>query len=170
MQPVPEVSLYINPQKSRLFFAGLTSMSCFVLVGSCYLSYSTLKVFKTVRDGGDDTKKSSIKWFFASSTLALTAGAVFAATAWFLPLRTVKKLSYLPKREMIKINVHTPLGSYKDILVPVKDVSCRGDSMSTSQKPLSMKVKGHPLFYLIDLQGTFPSHKLFDMLITNSLK
>ena len=162
--------MYVNRQSNRLFFAGLTSMSCLVVMASGFFSYSTLKAIQNANKSGDDEKKSSMKWFVASSTLSILAGAIFAVTAWFLPQRSIQKLSYLPKREMIKVGVYTPLGSHQEFLVPVNNISSNGNSSSPAHKPLSVKVKGHSLFYLVDLEATFQSRKLFDTLISNSSK
>ena len=163
-----EVPLYVLHQSRlfyRVFYTMLTSMSCLMMVGCCCLSYATLTAFQTARKNNDNEKKSSLKWSLGSLVISLSGGSFCLATAWMLPQRYVRQLSYLPKRKIVKIGVSTPLGSYKDVLVPLNTIMRTDSSMSSSLKPLSLKVKGHFLFYFLKREGTFQSPKLFDSLI-----
>ena len=163
-----EVPLYVFHESrlfERVFYTMFTSISCLMIVCGCYVSYGTLTAFKNARKDNDNEEKSALTFSLANSVLSLSAGSFCLATAWMLPQRSVRQLSYLPKRKMVKIGVYTPLGSYKDVLVPLNTIMRTDSSMSSSPKSLSLEVKGHYICYRLEQEGTFQSPKLFDSLI-----
>ena len=161
-----EVPLYVNTRTRSRYFAAITAMSCVQMIFWCYLSYASftdLKLISAQTSSKDKPKNSSIKWSMGLSAAALSVGSFFTATALMYPQRIVRQMSYLPKKEVVKIGVFTPFGKHKDVQVPLTTIKCKGTRIS--HKHLSLKVKGYPLHYIVDHQGTFQSPKLFDTLI-----
>lgn len=170
MKSVSEVPLYVNTRTRPRVFIAITVMSCVQMLFWCYLSYAALtdiRLLSTHTAGKHSdssiSKYSSLKWRVGLSAVALSVGTFFTMTSLMHPQRSVHQLLYLPKRELVRIGTYTPLGRQKTITVPLSTIKCVGRRLKTSQ--ISLKVKGHSLYFLMDHQGSFPSPKLFDLLI-----
>ena len=111
---------------------------------------------------------TSLKWRMTFSLLALSAGIFFGITACMYPLRVVQKLCFL-KPSSVCLTTYTPMGTKRALEVPLTNITCSGDRLS-ERAQLALKVKGYPLFFLVDKQGQFWAPRLFDTLIASRKK
>ena len=108
---------------------------------------------------------TSLKWRVSFSLLALGAGIFFGITACMYPLRVVRQLFFL-KPSSVCLITYTPTGTTRSLQLPLTAVTCSGERLS-ERAQLALKVKGYPLFFLIDRQGQFSAPRLFDTLIAS---
>lgn len=113
---------------------------------------------------------SSAKWRVILSLLSLGAGLFFATTACMYPLRIVQKLTYVGNsQQLLKFVTYTPLGSTRTLSVAVGNVACvTSEERRSRLTHLAVKVKGYPLFFLLDQQGT-QLNPQFHLIVSKSL-
>jgi len=95
----------------------------------------------------------------------LSLGYIVLMFAIIYPLRTVAQLTLLKGGQFVRISTYNHLGNVRHYKVPLNDISCKYSR--ASKGPLvSMKVKGHWFYYMIDKRdGVFHNPKLFDYVI-----
>lgn len=76
----------------------------------------------------------------------------------------MKSVRYLVLRkggEELTLVTYAPFGKTRMLTVPLNRVSCK-EMRSRATSSLPLKVKGHYLHYLLDMQGEFKNEVLFD--------
>lgn len=91
--------------------------------------------------------------------VAVAVGLFFTTSGWIYSLRSVNRL--VLQGNNVRVVTHTPLGGTRSVTVPVSDVSCSGSRIGTKPQ-VSLKLKGHKFFFLVDKEGEFLQPTLFD--------
>lgn len=94
--------------------------------------------------------------------LAVSVGLFFTISGWIYSLRSVNRL--VLQGNNVRVVTHTPLGGTRSVMVPVSDVSCIGSRIGTKPQ-VTLKLKGHKFFFLVDKDGEFMQPSLFDMTV-----
>ena len=134
-----------------------------------YLSYFTYSKCKR------STNVKQKKWGTKLAVLLLCTGIMFSSMATIYCLRSVQKLELLrPKIKPgmvelmnninLRITTYTPFGTTRELTTPVTEVHSRKRE-DTSQ--LGLKVKGYPLYFLLDKQGTFHNTRMLETFVTS---
>ncbi len=113
---------------------------------------------------------TSLKWRLGLSLLAFGAGVLFTATACMYPLRMINRIYFKKSTAAALIHTYTPLGSGRALTAPLTDILSSGDRGSSGSH-LSLKIRGYPMYFLVDKQnGTFLAPRLYDTLIGSRKK
>ena len=180
-----EVLLYENTTAKPKYFKLIAIVSGIQLFFWTYLSYAALTDFS----GSGSTKRehgikvgnteaqsqskpawfTSSKWRLVGSLVSLGAGIFFAVIANMYPQRIVHRLYFLQRLSAAQIQTYSPFGSVRSIQVPLGDITCTGDRL-TAKAQLALKVRGYPLYFLMDKQGRFVAPRMFDTLIASRKK
>ena len=163
--------LYENRALRPKLFMLISVASGFQLLFWSYLTYSAWADYK--RLPREDVKEllekqtgfHSLKWRVGLSTLALSGGLCFSLLASMYPLRTVTRVVFDSKQNIIKLFTCSPTGTERSIeTVPHKIFGTIGRRYAGSY--LSLKIKGYSFRFLLDARGKFPQPRVFDRLIT----
>ena len=179
------VLLYENTKAKPKYFKLIAIVSGIQLFFWTYLSYAALTDFSSnglmKREHGNKVGSTeaqsqskpawftSSKWRLVGSLISLSAGVFFAVIANMYPQRIVHRLYFLQRLSTAQIQTYSPFGSVKSIQVPLGDITCTGDRL-TAKAQLALKVRGYPLYFLIDKQGRFVAPRMFDTLIASRKK
>ena len=168
--------LYENSQKRPAIFMFIGAISVVQMMFWSYLSWFAYKGLGSERlqermqdTDEDDSKKkiiTSTKWRLIASLLALATGGFFAYTANMLTYRTVIRLQLVHQRNSLLFTTYTPWGSTRVIDAPLSRIHSIGNRLDGGGQ-VAVKVKGYPLFFLIDKKGQFIDPRLFDSLIVS---
>lgn len=91
--------------------------------------------------------------------IAVVMGLFFTTSGFLYSFRSVNRL--VLQGNNLRVVTHTPLGGTRSFTVPISDVSCSGSRTGTKAQ-VSLKVKGHRFFFLMDKDGDFLQPTLFD--------
>ena len=179
------VLLYENTKANPKYFKLIAIVSGIQLFFWTYLSYAALTDFSgngpMKQEHGNKVGSTeaqsqskpawftSSKWRLVGSLISLSAGVFFAVIANMYPQRIVHRLYFLQRLSTAQIQTYSPFGSVKSIQVPLGDITCTGDRL-TAKAQLALKVRGYPLYFLIDKQGRFVAPRMFDTLIASRKK
>lgn len=177
--------LYENTKAKPKYFKLIAIVSGIQLFFWTYLSYAALTDFSSnglmkqehgnkvgstkAQSQSKPTWFTSSKWRLVGSLISLSAGVFFAVIANMYPQRIVHRLYFLQRLSTAQIQTYSPFGSVKSIQVPLGDITCTGDRL-TAKAQLALKVRGYPLYFLIDKQGRFVAPRMFDTLIASRKK
>lgn len=81
--------------------------------------------------------------------------------AWFYTLRSVRFLVLRKGGQDLTIVTYGPFGKNRMMNVPLKCISAQ-DARQTAKVLLPLKLKGHRLYYILDMRGNFLNTQLFD--------
>lgn len=95
------------------------------------------------------------------TAICLLLGNVVAVGVALFTLRSVRSVILMKGGEKVYIQTYSPIRNVRGFEVPLSHVSCMQSRLQKSSY-ISLKVKGHWMYYLIDQRGTFPHPKLFD--------
>ena len=192
--PSTTITLYTNENVKSNLFRVITFVSGIQLVVWTYLSYFALFELNsdatslrkksrvtpsTSTTAQDDTPSSyserfikrfsSPKWRVVLSLFSLGAGIFFATTACMYPLRIVQRLTYVGNsQQILRFVTYTPLGSTRTLTVPVGNVKCvTSDERRPRLTHVAVKIRGYPLYFLLDQQGTQLSPQ-FHLIVSKS--
>ncbi|XP_041325428.1 transmembrane protein 223 isoform X1 [Pyrgilauda ruficollis] len=126
-------------------------------------AFTALRPVPAPGAGTDDPlRPRDNKWRFGFTASCLTVGSLTVAAGWLLPLRSVARLTLLRGGAAVAIGTPGPLGlGRRTLTVPLRDVSGRAHRSQARTVPL--KVRGRPLFFLVDTAGTLREPRLFDV-------
>ncbi|XP_074607170.1 transmembrane protein 223-like [Acropora palmata] len=172
-----DVTLYYYNRQRFFRLVGLACASQFVFWSwMAYFQLSKLNFAdllnresrKTQQKILDVSSKPGISWkivrFLEEQPLLLACFAVgvglfFTISGWIYSLRSVNRL--VLHGNNVRVVTHTPLGGTRSVTVPVSDVSCIGSRIGTKPQ-VTLKLKGHKFFFLVDKDGEFLQPTLFD--------
>ncbi|KAG8229106.1 hypothetical protein J437_LFUL009575 [Ladona fulva] len=84
------------------------------------------------------------------------------AGSWMFTLKSVRYLVLRKGGKEVTFVTYGPFGKNRMLTVGLENVSCEESRKSaTTQVPI--KVKGHLLYYMLDMRGEFKNGKLFDV-------
>ncbi|XP_037575502.1 transmembrane protein 223-like [Dermacentor silvarum] len=90
----------------------------------------------------------------AIGTLVVTSSSIFL-------LRSVRSIVLLKGGQQVFVQTYAPFVELRAFEVPLEHISCRQSRLQKSSY-ISLKIKGHRLYYMLDQRGIFPHPKLFD--------
>ena len=138
-------------------------------------SVSSTSTVVTGTSHGQSNERTALSSLFASSKMrlglsifALGAGVLFAVTACMYPLRIVHKIFLLRSVGVAQAQLHTynPLGGIRVLSTSLTDLTCSGDRLNANSM-LTLKLKGYPMYFLVDSRGTFHAPHQFDRMIAS---
>ena len=169
-------TLYENSEKSPTLFVFIGAISVVQMLFWSYLAWFAYRglsdegLQRRIEHSDDHQTKSKVitstKWRLVASLLALSTGAFFAYTANMLTFRTVVRLQLVQRRSSLLFTTYTPWGRTRVVDVPLASIRSVGDRQGPSPQ-VAVKVKGYPLFFLLDKKGVFKEPRLFDALIVS---
>lgn len=174
---IKDVTLYYYNRQKFFRLVGFACASQFIFWSwMAYFNLSQVKLADLVNlkrnrsqnEILDVTSKSKGSWKivrFMEDNPALLAGiavvmGLFFTTSGFLySFRSINRL--VLQGNNLRVVTHTPLGGTRSFTVPISDVSC-GSSRTGTKAHVSLKIKGHRFFFLMDKDGDFLQPTLFD--------
>lgn len=76
-------------------------------------------------------------------------------------LRSIKYIILHKGGQTVTIITHTPFGGNRLITVLLKNLDCK-QTRTQSKYHIPLKVKGHIMYYTLDMKGDFKHPQLFD--------
>ncbi|KAJ7360360.1 hypothetical protein OS493_016992 [Desmophyllum pertusum] len=171
------VTLYYYNRQKFFCLVGLACTSQFIFwAWMAYFQFSRIKLADLVnleskRSQGeilDVSSKPGVSWkifrFIEErpimlASFAVAVGMFFTASGFIYSLRSVNRL--VLQGNNVRVVTHTPLGGTRSVTVPISDVSCSGSRTGTKSQ-ISLKLKGHSFFFLVDKEGEFLQPTMFD--------
>lgn len=175
--PVKEVTLYYYNRQKFFRLVGLACASQFVFwAWMAYFQLSrvqfadllNLESKKSQEKILDVSSKQGISWKVVRfveerpvllASVAIAVGLFFTTSGWIYSLRSVNRL--VLQGNNVRVVTHTPLGGTRSLMVPISEVSCSGSRIGTKPQ-VTLKLKGHSFFFLVDKEGEFLQPTLFD--------
>lgn len=174
---VKDVTLYYYNRQKFFRLIGLACASQFVFWSwMAYFQFSKLHFVdlmnreskKTQEKILDVSSKPGVMWKIVRyiedqplvlACFAVAVGLFFTTSGWIYSLRSVNRL--VLQGNNVRVVTHSPLGGTRSVTVPVSDVSCSGSRIGTKPQ-VTLKLKGHTFFFLVDKEGEFLQPTLFD--------
>lgn len=89
------------------------------------------------------------------------AGFGVLTITWMYTLRSVKYLILRKGGQKVTVVTHTPFGENRMMTLGLENLSSK--QMRTEAKSyLPIKIRGHMMYYMVDLKGEFRHPQLFD--------
>ncbi|CAG9840362.1 unnamed protein product [Diabrotica balteata] len=133
-----------------------------------YLSYTA---YTTLKDAPVDPSKSEHWWEKINlgenkyrNGITLCTGLIgwgILAVVWMYSLRSVKYLILRKGGRQLTIVTYTPVAASRMFTLELNNLSSV-DSRSTAKTHMALKVKGHFMYYIVDMKGEFKNPLLFD--------
>uniref|UniRef100_T1JGR0 Transmembrane protein 223 n=1 Tax=Strigamia maritima TaxID=126957 RepID=T1JGR0_STRMM len=101
------------------------------------------------------------KYRYGLTVLCASLGYMIVSAAWLFSFRSIHSLVLLRGGEKLRIVTYKPFGLRRNLRVDVDQTAC-SHSRNDATSFLSLKVKGHYLYFLLDKSGTFTNRRLFD--------
>lgn len=101
------------------------------------------------------------------AVLCFILGYGILAGSWMFTLKSVRFLILRKGGKEVTFVTYGPFGNNRIMTVPLQNISCE-ESRKSARVQIPIKVKGHLLYYMLDMRGEFTNARLFD--ITAGLK
>ncbi|KAL1426176.1 hypothetical protein MTO96_018436 [Rhipicephalus appendiculatus] len=88
-------------------------------------------------------------------------GTLVAVGSSMFVLRNVRSLLLLKGGQRVAVQTYAPFRELRAFQVPLEHISC-GQSRLQKSSYITLKIKGHWLYYVLDQRGVFPHPELFD--------
>ncbi|KAJ8977676.1 hypothetical protein NQ317_010415, partial [Molorchus minor] len=93
--------------------------------------------------------------------LTFLIGWGILATTWIFSLKSVKYLILLKGGKVVTVVTYTPTGHNRMFTLGLENLNCK-ESRTAAKTQLPIKLKGHYLYYILDMRGEFTNPSLFD--------
>ncbi|XP_069501257.1 transmembrane protein 223 [Ambystoma mexicanum] len=114
--------------------------------------------------GGKTLNLGSSLWRYGFTLTCFTVGSLIMATGFLFSQRSVSKVLLHRGGQMLTFNTSAPFGAGSCFTVPLRHVSCMAHR-SEVPSMIPLKIKGRPLYFLLDKQGQVFNAKLFDITV-----
>ncbi|XP_015590821.1 transmembrane protein 223 [Cephus cinctus] len=122
-----------------------------------YISYCK-NLFET-ENWIDHVKENPVRFFLLVSSTML--GVLSYGVIHFLITRSIKYVILCKGGKQFMIATYHPIKQTTVKTIPIESVTLR-TSRSEGKNVIALKIKGSPLYYLLDSQGVYTNPKLFD--------
>ncbi|XP_053544833.1 transmembrane protein 223 [Bombina bombina] len=121
---------------------------------------------KSPQDGqeGQGRNLGSPLWRAGFTLSCLTVGSLIMAAGLLFSRRSVSAVTLHKGGELVTITTASLLGTGSSFSVPLRHISCMAHR-SEVPAMIPFKVKGRPLYYLLDKNGRITNAKLFDITV-----
>ncbi|KAJ9575915.1 hypothetical protein L9F63_007227 [Diploptera punctata] len=156
---------YENPKFFRI-------LNIFALSQFGFWAYLSHFAFTSLKDAPSPKDSDNTPWWRkinlgenkyrnGISVLSFLVGYGILTVAWLFTLRSVRYLILRKGGDQVTLVTYTPFGKNRMLTVDVNKVSSQ-ETRHNARVQLPIKVKGHHLFYVLDMRGEFSNPKLFD--------
>ncbi|XP_056631789.1 transmembrane protein 223 [Diorhabda sublineata] len=146
-------------------------MNLFAFAQFGFWSYLSLTAYTTLRDAPVDQTTGDHWWEKINlgenkyrNGISLFCGIVgwgILSIVWMYSLRSVRYLILRRGGNQLTVVTYTPVASNRMFTLNLNNVSAV-DSRLTAQTHLALKIKGHFMYYIVDMKGEFVNPILFD--------
>uniref|UniRef100_G3MNG8 Transmembrane protein 223 n=1 Tax=Amblyomma maculatum TaxID=34609 RepID=G3MNG8_AMBMU len=98
-----------------------------------------------------------------------TIGTLVVAGSSLFVLRSVRSIVLLKGGQRVLVQTYAPFKDLRGIEVPLENINCLQSRLRKSSY-ITLKIKGHWLYFMLDQRGLFPYPKLFDNTVGVSRK
>uniref|UniRef100_A0A023FYA3 Putative conserved plasma membrane protein n=1 Tax=Amblyomma parvum TaxID=251391 RepID=A0A023FYA3_AMBPA len=101
--------------------------------------------------------------------LCTTVGSLVVAGSSMVVLRSVRSIVLMKGGQRVWIQTYSPFRDLRALEVPLEHINCLQSRLSKSSY-ITLKLKGHWFYFMLDQRGRFPHPKLFDNTVGISRK
>ncbi|KAK8773333.1 hypothetical protein V5799_012133 [Amblyomma americanum] len=101
--------------------------------------------------------------------LCTTVGSLVVAGSSLFVLRSVRSIVLLKGGQRVWVQTYAPFRDVRGLEVPLEHISCLQSRLRKSSY-ITLKIKGHWFYFMLDQRGTFPHPRLFDNTVGVSRK
>uniref|UniRef100_A0A1E1X8E1 Putative conserved plasma membrane protein n=1 Tax=Amblyomma aureolatum TaxID=187763 RepID=A0A1E1X8E1_9ACAR len=101
--------------------------------------------------------------------LCTTVGSLVVAGSSLFVLRSVRSIVLLKGGQRVLVQTYAPFRDLRGLEVPLEHINCLQSRLRKSSY-ITLKVKGHWFYFMLDQRGIFPHPKLFDNTVGISRK
>ncbi|XP_074862285.1 transmembrane protein 223 [Carettochelys insculpta] len=151
---VPRDVLLFRHERGRFFrLLGLFCAGQFA-----FWAYLAHLAHSTLRPAASD------RWRYGFSVSCLAVGSLIVAAGFVYSRRYVWQVVLHRGARDVTLSTYYPFGLSSSFTVPLRQVSC---TFHRSEVPavIPLKVRGRPLYFLLDKQGRFYNPQLFDLTV-----
>lgn len=156
---------YENPKYFRI-------LNIFAISQFGFWAYLSHFAFTSLKDAPPPKDTDNVAWWRkinlgenkyrnGLTILSFLIGYSILTLAWLFTLKSVRYLILRKGGDKITFVTYTPFGKNRMVTVNVNMVSSQ-EARHNAHSQLPIKVKGHVLFYILDMKGEFKNPKLFD--------
>ncbi|XP_075555625.1 transmembrane protein 223 [Dermacentor variabilis] len=98
---------------------------------------------------------------YGLTAFCATVGALVVTGSSMFILRSVRSIVLLKGGQRVLVQTYAPFTELRAFEAPLEHISCRQSRLQQSSY-ISVKIKGHRMYYMLDQRGVFPHPKLFD--------
>ncbi|XP_028658627.1 transmembrane protein 223 [Erpetoichthys calabaricus] len=114
--------------------------------------------------GGISLNLGSNKWRYGFTASCFTVGSLILAAGVAFARRSVSRVVLRKGGQEVHFSTYYPFGMKSEFTVPLRHVSSVAHRAEVPSM-IPVKIKGHPLYYLLDKQGQLYNPKLFDLTV-----
>ncbi|XP_077311954.1 transmembrane protein 223 [Lithobates pipiens] len=167
IEPVGRDVVLFEHRRPRFF--RLLGLFCVAQTGfwvySAHFGFTTLRDIRQSNQGQDKEVKGrnmgSPLWRTAYTLGCLSVGTLIMAAGLLFSRRAVSSVILHAGGEKVTIVTAGVFGISSSFSLPLRHISCMAHR-SEVPAMIPLKIKGHPLYYLLDKQGHVSNAKLFD--------
>ncbi|XP_075693409.1 transmembrane protein 223 [Rhinoderma darwinii] len=169
--PVPRDVVLFHHKRPRFF--RLLGIFCVAQAGFwaylAHFGYTSLRDIKMSNDFGEEKEikgrnMGSPLWRTLFTVSCLSVGSLIIAAGLLFSRRSVNAVTLHSGGDRLTIATEGVFGLGSSFTIPLRHVSCMAHR-SEVPAMIPLKVKGQPLYYLLDKQGQVSNAKLFDLTV-----
>lgn len=149
-----------------------------------YMAYYCYEVTDPTKSAPPDVKKSerigglleslrerltTDRYRYGLAALCTAFGSLVVAGSSLYILRSVRSIVLLKGGQRVLVQTYAPFRDLRGFDVPLEHINCLQSRLRRSSY-ITLKIKGHWFYFMLDQRGIFPHPKLFDNTVGVSRK